>query len=183
MTFFVTFAQKYRHELHPSGLDIHPNGYWTIRAKTYKIAWRAAVEAFGRFGFSSLLSANQFDATDYPRGSLGFTDRSEETSTVHELELDDAGMRANYEDGKITIEIDISHVENFIKSLEDYKVTDSHSLGVYSADKILQLMQVDTLNSEPKAPLLNQLVETCVVEANRVGQGVRYIGEDWMDEA
>jgi hypothetical protein len=45
--FYITFGQQYRHEAHPSGLAIHPDGYVVIEAIDCFAARSKAFEMFG----------------------------------------------------------------------------------------------------------------------------------------
>lgn len=45
--FYITFGQKYRHENHPSGYDISPDGVVRVVAPNYETARDIAVKSFG----------------------------------------------------------------------------------------------------------------------------------------
>lgn len=78
--FFVTFGQKYRHEKHPSGLNIHPDGYVIIYAESWIVARRIAFDKFGD-NFSLIYCETDFNPHFFPLGpilELG----NEETSSV-----------------------------------------------------------------------------------------------------
>ena len=78
--FFVTFGQKYRHEKHPSGLNINPNGYVVIHAYSYKEASQIAFDKFGS-AFCMLYDEDKFESHFFPAGSL-LELGNEETSNV-----------------------------------------------------------------------------------------------------
>lgn len=46
--FYLTFGQRYRHERHPSGYNVHPDGYTLIEAVDYDTAQALAVASYGR---------------------------------------------------------------------------------------------------------------------------------------
>lgn len=68
--FFLTFGQRYHLETHPSGLNVHPDGYFIIEAISYDEARDVVIARFGT-GWSNLLGSDTFEASYYSKGCLG----------------------------------------------------------------------------------------------------------------
>ncbi len=67
--FYVTFGQRYRHEPHPSGYPIHPDGVVRVRAESEEEARGKTFEAFGG-KWSFVYVEEEFEPEWYPRGEL-----------------------------------------------------------------------------------------------------------------
>lgn len=52
VTIYITFGVRYLHEVHPSGLPVHPGGWWEIRGLCYTHA-RAVAHALTQGKFST----------------------------------------------------------------------------------------------------------------------------------
>jgi hypothetical protein len=68
--FFLTFGNKYKHELHQSGLKINPDGYILIYAHTYDLARQKAFDEFGK-EWCWLYSEEEFQPSHFPDGKIG----------------------------------------------------------------------------------------------------------------
>lgn len=68
--YFLTFGQKYRHEDHPSGWPIDPDGYVAIMASS---EYEARQTAFAEFGpaWAMLYSESEMAFDYFPLGNLG----------------------------------------------------------------------------------------------------------------
>lgn len=77
---FVTFGQKYRHEKHPSGLNIDPDGYVVVHAYNYHEARQIVIGKFGN-EVSWLYNEDNFEPQYFPLGQL-LELGNEETSSV-----------------------------------------------------------------------------------------------------
>jgi hypothetical protein len=66
--FYVTFGQRYRREAHPRMAEVHPDGWVTIEADTYRVARSATGVLFGT-EWCWLYEAHP-GAHYFPRGEL-----------------------------------------------------------------------------------------------------------------
>lgn len=67
--FYLTFGNKYKHQPHPSGTVINPDGYVLIQAYTYDEARAKAFEVFGP-EWAFLYTEDNFEAKFFPAGVL-----------------------------------------------------------------------------------------------------------------
>lgn len=67
--FYLTFGNKYRNELHPSGIVINPDGYVVITSHTYDEAREIALANFGN-NWSFLYAEEDFNKSYFPAGIL-----------------------------------------------------------------------------------------------------------------
>lgn len=68
--FFLTFGQKYRHQLHPSGKKINPDGWIEIFAYNYDLARQKAFEHFGS-DWCWLYTEEEFRPHHFQAGRIG----------------------------------------------------------------------------------------------------------------
>lgn len=78
-TYYLTFGQQYRDEPHPSGNEIHPDGWVEIKAKTYDDARRQAFATFGVYW--CWLYGNEFEPESFPLGCLMTIEAQHDTNT------------------------------------------------------------------------------------------------------
>lgn len=67
--FFLTFGNKYRHELHPSGVKINPDGYVVIHAYNFNDACNLAFSKFGD-AWCFIYEEGLFNASHFPAGII-----------------------------------------------------------------------------------------------------------------
>jgi hypothetical protein len=69
--FYITFGQKYGREPHPSGLNIHPDGYVRIEADSESEARDIAFDTLGEYwAFCYHEKSFLSDISYYPIGEL-----------------------------------------------------------------------------------------------------------------
>lgn len=67
--FCVTFGQRFRREPHPADVQIHPDGWVEIEARSEEAATAVARKHFGD-QWSNLYSETDFDRQYFPLGCL-----------------------------------------------------------------------------------------------------------------
>lgn len=68
--FFLAFGNKYKHEPHPSGYDVNPDGWIEVFADTYDLARQKTMDIFGK-EWCWLYTEDEFEQNHFPAGKIG----------------------------------------------------------------------------------------------------------------